>query len=189
MAAGIWGHWYHSLSRQGGSWQFFSCILWVAEKNAQTNKNERYVWQNSVEGTLRTKGHVLRLHFANSFVKNVFVNHTFLLPQHKSPCLLVQPCCQCATALCFCLFLDVSAHLLWPVCKSFDISQKFLPEWLSPVTWTLLKKSLQKNPLLWWKDDRRCPHPELPFPVRWDLTLPTSNCSLFLLLSHYIKEL
>lgn len=156
MENGIWRHWYCSLSREGGSWQFFSCILWLTEKNAQTNKNERYVLQNRRRRNLVDKRTCcLKVALANLFVKNVFVSPTFLLPEHKPWCLLLQPCCQHTTAVCFCLVLDVSAHLLWPVYKRLYISQKLLHERLSPITWTLLNKSLQKNPLLWWKDGRR----------------------------------
>lgn len=110
-------------------WQFFSCILCLTEKNAQRNKNERYVLQNRrMRNLVDKRTCCLKVALASWFVKKVFVNPTFLLPHHKTWCLLIQTCCQHTTAVCFCLFLDVSVHLLWPVCKSLYLSHKFLPE-------------------------------------------------------------
>lgn len=47
MAHGIQVGWCASPRSQGGRWQFSSSTLCLAEKIAQTNKNARYVLQNS----------------------------------------------------------------------------------------------------------------------------------------------
>lgn len=66
-------------------------------------------YKTGEEETLQTKGHFFRLNFGSSFVKNVFVNPTFLLPQHKPQCLLIQPCCQHTIAVCFQMLVPVKA--------------------------------------------------------------------------------
>lgn len=55
MVDGIRRHQYHSLSSEGGRWQFSSYILWLTEKITQTNKNDRYVLQNSRGRNLAVK--------------------------------------------------------------------------------------------------------------------------------------